>query len=489
MYREVIDSYIFDVTKHLARKEKNQVQEDLRQDIYLRVEDFMEGLDYEEPTYEDIKVILADFGRPEDIVNSYGLDKYNSYIVKPLARHARGDFRLAWIFCALAIIGSFFLSFYLERPGLNIAKLVQTGGNLVLSFVLVYFANTLAFSWVSSKRYNKSADNYVSSLRALPSKANTIRKLGLYFQVIVSSFLLGVFAFSRNILNMSYPELVLFEELSVGIFPLIILVYLIDVISLAYKEADRRYTTGVLFSTVLKHLAIIGIVALMFAMYDMKTTLIYEALTRVLPANTFTIMLLDNLGTSIFFLILGISVLSIVYVAISFHSDKKAFGLKKIEEFDDYGEDQEYVEGTEDYQEDQTYLDDLEEYGEDQVVSEEAYIESIVDENPDLEGQEASDQDLEDLTIAYDKKDLETELEEDSSDFDDTMATTVISQTQVFSQEDLSLGEDSDQVQDETVVAYTKTTIEENLDQDQVDEDKVTSISDAIKRSNPSNKD
>lgn len=497
MYEEIIDSYIFEVTKHLSKKDKAQIEDNLREDIYLRLDDYMGGRSYDEPTEEDIKRVLEDFARPEDIVNTYGLDKYKSYIAKPFARSFRTSWILAFVVVALSIVGSLVLSYILEGRVLNIEKLVQAIGGVFGSLSVVYGFFSFAYSRVGGARYNKSSEKFVNSLKLEPDKSSRIRAYSRYFQIIVSGILLGVFVFSRDILNISYPQILILEEVAVSVAPLMILVYFIDVLALAYKDVDRRYSLGVLLSTTLKHLGLILIGAFVFASYDLGSSLVHQALAEVLGDNTFSAMVLGNLGLSIFFVIVGVSVLSIVYVAISFHLDKKKFGQR------DEGEEDlvwSYEEGEEESYDENTSLnekleDEISENSSD-ITLDEDYIQ--VDEGSitveDRVISEDSDWDQEDDIVDefYNK-----ELGQDTQVFkkDDLSEETIVSSVEARDLEDGPISEKSTKtsLEDETILAYTKSEIDEDLKNDKKDTDddldKTMTVSEAIRRSNPSNED
>lgn len=344
MYRDIIDGYIFDVTKSLSRKDRQTVEEILYDEIYVRLEEEQKQKGYDTPSVSDVKTILEDLGTPEDVQRRFTTGDSRPHIPQPYKKHFTQDLSLAILFSLITFLG---IGFIIMRPDFSMSSILKTGFSLIGPFAVVYgmmyFLYSVAFNRIAKRRLRKNEKLYVDTIMPRPTRGNNIGKVGIIWEILVSSVLVTIFGFGYKLMGMALPSIVILEVISFGLLPLIIIVYAINVLQIAYKEIDRTYTLGVLITTILTHLGRVAIAGILFGMFNYVDPRVATRIESVLPEGSLSYLLMSNLGISIFLIVVALAVLHIVYVAVSYHSYKKKFSPVVTYE-DEYVDEEEFEE-------------------------------------------------------------------------------------------------------------------------------------------------
>ncbi len=64
---ELIDRYVYEVGRHLPRKDRSDIQVELQSTLVDTLEDRVEG----DPSQEDVVALLKEFGSPQKVAASY----------------------------------------------------------------------------------------------------------------------------------------------------------------------------------------------------------------------------------------------------------------------------------------------------------------------------------------------------------------------------------------------------------------------------------
>lgn len=357
MMREIIDGYIFDVTKSLSRKDKKNVSELLEREIEEKLNEKTRFRNDDYPTYEEVKEVLSELGNPEDVAKKYSTMDKTAFLSPPFFRHYKIDFTIGFLVTLLTIIGSTAYSILVINGGsLDPLTFLTSGGNILLSFVIMYFCYTYSFNSVSRKRIKHDFDNYIDNLLGKPLKGNRIGKVSIVIQIVVTSILFGLLVFSDKVLGFTYPNILILDTYRFNLKSVMILVYLFSVMKLAYKEIDRRYSMGVLVTTIISNLSALAIAYIILVKNSILSDGMVTFIENSLPSNGFTNFLTSNPGLTVFLIIMIILIINLVYTAISYHSDKKsstrpaadsAFEQARPEVVEDFGEEVVEVEEVE----------------------------------------------------------------------------------------------------------------------------------------------
>lgn len=320
MNREIVDGYLYEVTKSLARKDKKTVYEKLEKEIYEKIDQRKKG---PVETKEEILEVLKDYGDPADVAQKYTEKGNRALVPQPHYSHYATNKYLG-LATAIIFYGLIaFLSFGLFKTAVfDFENALLLGVDIVSIVLVIYICYTLSFSWVSGGRL-KSWDKFSKSLTAEPSKSSRVSAFEMKFQVIVSAILLVAFVFAKDLLGMTYEGIDLGNGYMLIFAPVIILTYFLSTLNIAYKEVDRKFTGGVLFSTIISKLAIIGLSFLLFVREDALSSSFKSWLAGVLPNNDLMAGLVNNLGLVVFFIVVLICSIDIIATALGFHSNKK----------------------------------------------------------------------------------------------------------------------------------------------------------------------
>lgn len=320
MNREIVDGYLYEVTKSLSRKDKKAVYEKLEKEIYEKIDQNKKG---PVETKEEILVVLKDYGNPADVAQKYTEKGNRALVPQPHYSHYISDkylgLAIAIIFYGLIA----FLSFGVFNTAVfDFENALLLGVDIVSIILVIYICYTLSFSWVSGGRL-KSWDKFSKTLTAEPSKSSRVSAFEMKFQVVFSAILLVIFAFAKDLLGMTYEGIDLGNGYMLIFAPVIILVYFLSTLNIAYKEVDRKFTGGVLFSTIISKLAVIGLSFLLFVKEDALSSSFKSWLAGLLPNNDLMAGLVNNLGLVVFFVVVLIASIDIIATALGFHSNKK----------------------------------------------------------------------------------------------------------------------------------------------------------------------
>jgi hypothetical protein len=134
----LIDRYVYEVGRHLPRKNRSDIQEELRSALVDTLEDRVDG----EPTEQDIIILLQEYGPPKKVAASYFPE--SQYLIGPTLFPL---FRLVVGIALAAVVGSQLLAwavayFIAQAPFSPLEALGGLFNSIPLTFgsvVLVFF--------------------------------------------------------------------------------------------------------------------------------------------------------------------------------------------------------------------------------------------------------------------------------------------------------------------------------------------------------------
>lgn len=320
MKRELVEGYLFEVTKSLPRRDRKEIIEKLEPEINEKIDMVKKG-DIE--TKDEVLSVLEEYGDPREIAAKYSSRKNDALIPQPHFAHYNKDKSLSYLIAIVAVILlSGFSYFGLQYFTMDFPDILTIINTVITSFVTIYVAYTISFSLVSSSRL-KGWDSFSKSLRAAPSRSGKAGIVGITFQIIVSTLLFVLIGFGSNFLHFSFDRIDTGIGVTVLLLVPVILIYFFDVLNIAYKEIDRRYTFGVLLTTIIKALGIIGLSYLLFIQESIITLEFKEYLSVITPDQNVINTLIENLNLVVFLVIVFFAVFDLVSTAFSYHEDRK----------------------------------------------------------------------------------------------------------------------------------------------------------------------
>lgn len=319
MKKELVDGYLYEVTKSLSRKDRKKIYESLESEIYEKIQIRKKG---EVETNEEILSVLEEYGNPADIAQKYASNGRKAVIPQPHFTHYNRDKFLAYFAGILAFLGMVFFSFaILQKQVFGFDFALDMLAIVILIFV-IFVSYTLTFSWVSGIRL-KSWSKFSKAIKPEPTKGSRISSFEIKFQVILAVVTFVIFAFGNTFLGINYNGINLGNGYMLLLIVPIVVAYFLNTLNVAYKEVDKRYTLGVLFTTIISNLFILTLAFLIFVRDKAVSEGFKSWLTSLLPTNELMANLVNNLGLVIFVIVLLFAAIDTISTAFGFHSNTK----------------------------------------------------------------------------------------------------------------------------------------------------------------------
>lgn len=336
MKRDLVEGYLFEVTKSLPGRDRKEIYEKLSPEIYEKIE-LNKKNNIE--TKEEVLEVLKEYGDPADIAANYSRRSKRALVPQPhYAGYNRNKF-LSYLVAILSLAGvNGFIQFILKEIPVTIDEFLRVGFDIGSALLTIYVTYTLSYSLVSSGRVG-NWDRFARSLKAEPSKSARIGIFEIIFQIILSALLFSVFGLSAEVLGINYGG-ILIGEYRVNMIVPIFLTYFLNVINIAAKEIDRRYTFNVFLTTIITNISVVALAFLIFLKDEAISSDFIEWLTDVLPANDITLTLIPNLGPVIFVIVVIFAIIDIISSGLGHHANNKS-GVLPISKSEEKIEDKE----------------------------------------------------------------------------------------------------------------------------------------------------
>lgn len=319
MRHELIDRYIYNVTKSLPWREKKDITKRLETEIDQKIVAANLG---DNPTNEQITNILKDFGDSTDVAQHYSKIGNRALIPQPYYGYYNVDLKLSLLVAAITIIAiSVLFNMFVYTPNSLVTPVLDTLTDLLLAGFSIFSIYTLTFSLITNRRTGKKLGAYIEGLKPEPKQGNRISRAEIYFQVVFSAIFFSLFAYSTDLLELNFAGMLFKAGYIVNQLIPIIVVYFLTVLNIATKEVDRRYTNGVLATTIIHNIALVGLVYVILVMDNAISMNFKNALKRFVPMNDMTIFIIDNIGMVIFFIIVLIAAVDVIFSAYKHHND------------------------------------------------------------------------------------------------------------------------------------------------------------------------
>ena len=319
MKHELINRYIYNVTKSLPWREKKDIAKRLETEIEQKLTTKNFG---DNPTDEQITSVLVEFGDATDVAQHYSKIGNRALIPQPFYGYYNVDLKLSLIiaFTSIIIINGLF-NLYVYTPDNFVNPILDTLTDLLLAGFSIFSLYTLSFSLITNRRTGKKLNTYIDALKPEPKKSNIISRAEIYTQVVVSSIFFALFAFSTDLLELNFAGMLFKAGYIVDKLIPIILVYFLTVLNIATKEVDRRYTKAVLATTILNNIALIGLAYVILINDNAISMNFKNTLKRFIPMNDMSLFVVDNIEIVIFLVIVLIAAVDLIFSAFKHHND------------------------------------------------------------------------------------------------------------------------------------------------------------------------
>ncbi|NLY20541.1 MAG: hypothetical protein GXZ08_04605 [Tissierellia bacterium] len=156
MRHELIDRYIYDVTKTYSKSERERIRNEIATDIDIKLNEFG---DEDSVTDQQIKEVLIELGTSKDIAKKYAKDGDIALISQPYYGQYK---KMMWV--GIIIASLWILAFnafdLIVRQGVTsfgsdmITVIIRAVESILISGFAIYSINTMAFSILSKEKSN-----------------------------------------------------------------------------------------------------------------------------------------------------------------------------------------------------------------------------------------------------------------------------------------------------------------------------------------------
>ncbi len=319
MKRDLVEGYLFEVTKSLPRKDRKEIYDTLGPEIYEKIE-FTKKDNIE--TKDEVLAVLKEYGDPADVAANYSHRGRRALVPQPHYAGYNRNKSMAYLVGILTLLGiNAFIHFFVESFPINLDEILRVLFDIGTAFLVIYITYTVTFSAASSSRVG-DWNRFAKNLKSEPRRSAKVGIFEITFQVILSTLLFIIFGLSADILGLNYTGIITSNGYRISFIIPIVLAYAINVLNIAHKDVDRRYTLRVLLTTILTNVSVVALAFLIFVQDEAVSQNFRLWLADVVPANDFTLTLISNLGLVIFLVVVLFAAIDLISTAISYHKDK-----------------------------------------------------------------------------------------------------------------------------------------------------------------------
>lgn len=214
MINELIERYVYAVTKRLPYGMRKDIEKELRVLIGDMLEERCKGV---RPEERDVRVVLAELGKPSELAAKYDPEGERSLIGPGYYRLYTQVLKLALPIVAMALAISAVVSMALgDGEGHWFIQIAEWLGNIITVTITLFAGITIAFAIMERKGVSINLDSdELDNLPAVPKENERIKKSDCIAGMVFSVVALVVFCFTPGIIGF-YS----FENRDVSVIPL-----------------------------------------------------------------------------------------------------------------------------------------------------------------------------------------------------------------------------------------------------------------------------
>ncbi len=253
MQHDLIERYIYAVTRHLPPKSRP----DISRELHTLIQDMLEArCGAVLPTEKDIRVVLTELGSPEELRAKYDPSPYQHLIGPPYYRSYCSVLRIVlpcvWFGMTLAALLSLLDAQWYQALGTWIGGLL---GGTVSAFGLV----TFLFALLERRKVPLEHQSGLDNLPPVPQKRDRISRPGTFFAIGMEVLFTLLFLFAPAIIRVYLPDsggwIPLFQAQVISArWYLVLPIGILGILRECVKLLEGSYTPRVLAATIVDDL-------------------------------------------------------------------------------------------------------------------------------------------------------------------------------------------------------------------------------------------
>lgn len=257
MNNDLVERYIYAVTKRLPGKTRNDVARELQTLIADMLEERCGDV---LPTEKDIRVVLTELGTPGELSEQYMGDGKKCLIGPPYYVTYVYVLKIVLVSAAFGMTLAFLLSIWTEGKGdtLWFQEVFRLAGMLLSGSLSAFGFVTLIFAYFYHKEIPIDGNFGLDNLPPVPAKKEQISKGEAIFGIVISVLFMLVFLICPQIFCAVTGEGEMIPIFSVGTIKetwyIIVVFGILGIIREIVKLTDGKYTRRVMLTTVVTDL-------------------------------------------------------------------------------------------------------------------------------------------------------------------------------------------------------------------------------------------
>lgn len=253
MYNDLVERYVYAVTKKLPYRQRADIEKELRSLIADMLEQRCGDMP---PAEKDVRVVLTELGTPAELAEKYDPDKHSALIGPPYYRKYK--FVLKIVLAAAGggmLLAGLITSLLGDGSGYPLYRLFSWLGMVIMGEVYAFAFVTALFAFFERRGVRLDMDNALNDLPPVPKKNERIGRhepivgivLSTVFLVVMlwgAPHLIGIYSGSAFVPMFDQAALQRQWALIAGIFAL-------GVLKEVLRLNEGRYTLRLAFKTLI----------------------------------------------------------------------------------------------------------------------------------------------------------------------------------------------------------------------------------------------
>ncbi len=267
MHNDLIERYIYAVTKRLPFRQRADIEKELRSLIADMLEQRCGDMP---PAEKDVRVVLTELGTPEELAEKYDPDKRSALIGPPYYRKYK--FVLKIVLAAAGggmLLAGFITTLLGNQGGYLLYRLFSWLGMAFMGEIYAFAFVTALFAFFERRGVKFDTDNSLADLPPVPKKNERIGRHGPVTGIVLSTLFLIVLLWGAPYIVGIYNGTTftpMFNQAALqGQWLPIAGIFALGVLKEVFRLNEGRYTLRLAVATLLLDICSLALLAVLFS--------------------------------------------------------------------------------------------------------------------------------------------------------------------------------------------------------------------------------
>lgn len=267
MHNDLIERYVYAVTKRLPYRQRADIEKELRSLIADMLEQRCADMP---PAEKDVRVVLTELGTPEELAEKYDPDKRGALIGPPYYRKYKFVLKIVLAAVGGSMLLSGFITALLDGGnGYPIYRLFSWLGMVFMGEIYAFAFVTALFAFFERRGAKFDKDNSLSDLPPVPKKNERIDRHDPVIGIVLSTLFLVVLLWGAPHIVGIYNGntfIPMFDQAALqGQWLPVVGIFAFGVCKEIFRLNEGRYTLRLALATLLLDICSLALLALLFS--------------------------------------------------------------------------------------------------------------------------------------------------------------------------------------------------------------------------------